>query len=73
MKNKIKPIDKSKSSNKRCINCEARSKAKPLQITHWDDKGFFCEMANKEIAYWNCCPMFRWNPDKLYKEADHED
>lgn len=37
MKNEVRPIDKSKPSNHRCINCEAWDKATALPVRCWDD------------------------------------
>lgn len=65
-----RPIDKSKPSNHRCINCVGWEKAKPLTTRHWSDPEKHCEMADKNINYWNRCKQFQWNPNKLYKKEE---
>lgn len=65
-----RPIDKSKPSNHRCINCAAWPNAKSIPARHWSDPEKHCDEANKDINYWNRCPLFRWNPDKLYKTEE---
>lgn len=72
MKNEVRPIDKSKPSNHRCINCEAWDKATDFPAKHWSDQVKYCPEADKGINYWNCCPLFRWNPNKVYKEATND-
>lgn len=73
MKNEIRPIDKSKPSNHRCVNCEEWGKATDFQGKHWRDPVKYCEKAGKGINYWNRCPLFRWNPHKTYKENNNDD
>lgn len=65
----IKPIDKSKKSNRRCWNC-SHYKDCEQKVTRKPD-GAFCEAicptaGGKPINYWNCCRHFQWNPDKCY-------
>lgn len=72
MKNEVKPIDKSKKSNKRCINCEFWDKATVLPMKFYDDPDRNCDKSGKDINYWNCCKMFQWNPNKLYKEESND-
>ena len=72
MKNEVRPIDKSKPSNRRCINCESWEKATALPVRCWDDPQKHCGEADKDINYWNRCPLFRWNPNKVYKEENHD-
>lgn len=60
-----KPIDKSKKSNRRCVNCE-----------HWKDRTIIhdfrskftanCDTIGCSINYWNCCAYFEWAKDKEY-------
>lgn len=72
MKNNPRPIDKSKPSNKRCVNCVFWKKAKPITVIGWNTPERSCKESGREVYYWNRCPAFRWNPDKLYKEDGHE-
>lgn len=65
-----RPIDKSKPSNHRCINCTEWDKATKLPTRHWSDPEKHCDTANKDINYWNRCKHFQWNPNKLYKEEE---
>lgn len=72
MKNEVRPIDKSKPSNRRCINCEAWEKATALPVRYWDDPTKHCIEADKDINYWNRCKLFRWNTNKVYKgDVEH--
>lgn len=68
-----KPIDKTKPSNKRCVNCTHYPNRQP-NPTYNGRPGWhtgaedICPTANnKPINYWNCCSQFDWNPDKIYK------
>lgn len=65
-------IDKSKPSNKRCINCAFWDSAKVITVIGWNTPERHCKEADHDVNYWNRCPAFRWNPDKLYKEEDHD-
>lgn len=65
-----RPIDKSKPSNHRCINCTEWDKATKLPTRHWSDPEKHGETANKDINYWNRCKHFQWNPNKLYKKEE---
>lgn len=71
---KMRPIDKSKKSNRRCVNC-----------VHWGDKAekginqrweklYFCNVPKngKKIDYWNCCSCFEWNPNKNYVKEEKQ-
>lgn len=60
---KLKPIDKSKKSNRRCCNCEFYPK-EPLQYF----ATMKCEKGGRLINYWNCCGSFTWSSKKAYKE-----
>lgn len=71
----MKPIDKSKPSNRRCINC-AHYKNRLPNDTHigrpgWNtDAEDICPTANnKPINYWNCCRQFTWDPAKQYTDS----
>lgn len=67
-----KPIDKSKPSNRRCINCIHYPKRRPApepRFRSWNTvtPEAICGASNdKPINYWNCCKQFQWNPDKSY-------
>lgn len=68
-----KPIDKTKKSNRRCVNCMHYPNRQP-NPTHigrpgWNSGAqYVCpEADNKPINYWNCCSKFEWNKDKIYK------
>lgn len=72
---KTKPIDRLKSSNKRCINCTHWKKAitagpgpswsNDAQALVMREK--VCQVAGgKEVNYWNCCRKFEWDPEKEY-------
>lgn len=65
-----RPIDRSKSSNRRCVNCAHYPERKPNPNRWHDLDGMdLCpEADNKPINYWNCCKKFRWNPEKTYTE-----
>lgn len=54
---KLKPIDKSKRSNRRCWNCE-----------YYPNKANYCEKKSRLVNYWNCCELFTWSSKKAYKE-----
>lgn len=72
MKNEVRPIDKSKTSNHRCINCSAWDNRVKNKTRDWSDPSWHCPKSGKDINYWNRCPLFRWNPNKVYKEnEDH--
>lgn len=68
-----KPIDKSRPSNRRCINCTQWDNRVPNpNMSHrWDDHEFLCPASNdKPVNYWNCCKLFQWNPNKPYKKEE---
>ena len=60
----MKPIDKSKKSNRRCWNCAHYGYANGDKYLN-----VFCMLTGKSKEYWNCCKNFEWNPEKEYKEA----
>lgn len=71
---KTKPIDRSKSSNRRCVNC-IHWKASDPEKTGLVWKNHFpgavvreriCLETGEGINYWNCCRRFEWDPDKEY-------
>lgn len=51
----MKPIDKTKKSNRRCANCK-----------HWPDYYHDCPILRKRRAYYHCCPYFEWDTRKQY-------
>lgn len=63
----VKPIDKSKPSNHRCINCASWDRCTPIASNNGDDLRL-CPERGKPVAYWNRCRHFQWNPNKTYKE-----
>lgn len=67
-----KPIDRSKKSNKRCINCAHYKDRVFPPATRTADRDYMlgkCPTAdNKPVNYWNCCKHFQWDPNKLYTE-----
>lgn len=69
----IRPIDKRKPSNKRCVNCAEWPKATKNPVRCWSDPAKHCGMSGKDINYWNRCALFSLNPDKLYKEDNHDE
>lgn len=62
-----KPIDKSKKSNRRCCNCEYR----PEGMNY--DWSTYCEIGDKQVAYWNCCHLFVWTSRKQYVSSDDKE
>ena len=69
----MKPIDKSKPSNRRCWNCKHFKNAKIVEDGPYiESRKFQCTTGGCKIKYWNCCPYFEWNPEKEYKEALHD-
>lgn len=74
-----KPIDKSKKSNRRCVNCVHWKECSSYKDSPYKPKFRFgkygeritpekiCPVAGgKEINYWNCCQHFEWDPEKPY-------
>lgn len=62
-----KPIDKTKKSNRRCVNCEHY----PHKGTYYTNRDVIehpCEVSGKRVDYWCCCKEFEWSRDKVYKE-----
>lgn len=68
---KVIPIDKSKKSNRRCVNRKHWGERRQFTGYLWDPT-FYCDTGHKGIEYWNCCSKFEWNPEKKYKEVHHE-
>ncbi len=62
----IQPIDRTKKSNRRCINCIHWKNRDQRAISKYSDKPFHCGAAGKDIEYWNCCDYFQWEPSKTY-------
>ena len=66
-----RPIDRSKRSNRRCVNCIHYEKAEPRPFNINDPAAKLCKEAAggpKKVDYWNCCKNFQWNPNKPYRE-----
>lgn len=63
---KSHPIDKTKRSNRRCVNCQHYHKRTERTIRFYGDKLFHCPVADKDIDYWNCCKYFQWAAGKDY-------
>lgn len=61
-----KPIDKTKKSNRRCVNCEHYPSDKTVYI---ETK---CKETGRQINYWNCCKLFCWSTRKPYAEPPKE-
>ena len=59
-----KPIDKTKKSNRRCINCEHF----PMRTSCYKPR--HCDLADRDIEYWNCCKAFEWAKSKRYVEQE---
>ena len=62
---KTKPIDKSRKSNRRCVNCEHY----PHRSTYYTVKDVMnnpCKVNGKRVEYWNCCKSFEWSKTKQY-------
>lgn len=74
MEKQTKPIDRSKTSNRRCINCVHWKTATDVSSIEWDNRAQslmerekICHTAgDKGINYWNCCKHFQWDPEKEY-------
>ena len=74
MENKTKPIDRTKASNRRCVNCIHWKDAAPAKAeAEWSNqfqgiivKDRICPKTGKGINYWNCCQRFEWDPEKEY-------
>ena len=75
----VKPIDRAKKSNRRCVNCANYGKriltkrnGEKITADEAHDNEYSvgtCPTAGgKTINYWNCCKCFRWNPEKTYTE-----
>lgn len=73
-KTKAKPIDRSKASNRRCINCiHWKTAASAEKDPSWDNysqrlvvRERICPETGEGINYWNCCKQFEWDPEKEY-------
>lgn len=61
-----RPIDKSKKSNRRCVNCINWPNCRRLPLKHYNDKFYHCDVGDRDMDYWNCCQHFQWNPTKTY-------
>ena len=77
----LRPIDKSKKSNRRCVNCAHYKECSDNKYHNpcarmticggklsSHAKLLYCHTAHKAIDYWNCCKNFLWAPDKTYTE-----
>ena len=69
-----RPIDRSKPSNRRCINCIHYPERVPnpkfdkMQGCFSREKPDVCPTMRVAIDYWNSCAYFEWNPDKTYTD-----
>lgn len=64
-----RPVDRSKRSNRRCCNCANWHRRAVLpQALRSATRFFRCPVGQKDIEYWSCCPRFKWDPSKDYKE-----
>lgn len=61
-----KPIDKTKRSNRRCVNCIHYKNRQEVPVRSYWDKSLFCPESGERIEYWNVCKKFEWNPEKEY-------
>ena len=63
-----RPVDKTKRSNRRCVNCRYWSTS-VLNSNYrpYKDHSYICAHSGKSIDYWNCCSKFEWSPTKTYK------
>lgn len=67
-----RPIDKSKKSNHRCVNCESFAESavyRPdgsivLQLSY-----NFCAKTEMRKNYWNCCKDFSWAEEGNYIDS----
>lgn len=67
----VRPIDKSKPANHRCVNCiHWPKRRKNGGVWRPSDKLYHCDTAARDIDYWNCCKHFQWNPDKTYAQTE---
>ena len=73
-KTKMKPIDRSKASNRRCVNCVHWKDATPAKTgMAWDNhtqgivvRDRICSETGEGVNYWNCCRRFERDPEKEY-------
>lgn len=62
-------IDKSKPSNRRCCNCVGWKGKTPLPPARRTPSAYFlCPRSRRPMEYWSVCPMFKWDPDRHYKQ-----
>ena len=66
-----KPIDKTKKSNRRCINCE-HYPHNGLYYSNKDVVDNKCAVSGKSVDYWNCCKAFEWAKSKRYVEQEEK-
>lgn len=76
MENKktTKPIDRTKASNRRCVNCIHWKAGAPAKTgVGWSNhfQGLvtpdrICPKTGEGVNYWNCCKQFAWDPEKEY-------
>lgn len=62
----IRPIDRTKKVNRRCINCIHWKERSKKHLNNCLDKCFYCDVGAKDLEYWNCCSHFEWDPGKVY-------
>lgn len=64
-----KPVDRTKKSNRRCVNCEHY----PHNSTYYTGADVIknpCKMSGKSVEYWNCCKDFCWSTRKKYTDTE---
>ena len=66
-----KPIDKTKKSNKRCVNC-VHWKGEYLPNKLYDTAMRPCARTGIGKYYYNLCKGFEWNPGKRYVMSPQE-
>ena len=68
MPTETRPIDRTKSSNRRCVNCAEYKNCRKMPVNGPISKALFCEKAQKHVDYWNRCRHFQWDPGKRYTD-----
>ena len=66
----VRPIDKSKPSNRRCWNCKHFRNTRVIEEGPYiESRKFYCETSSNVVRCWSCCPYFEWDPDKQYEQS----
>ena len=53
-----RPIDRTKKSNIKCVNCEYWAKENDLENN--GKEVTYCVLTGKDKHYWNRCKQFEW-------------